>query len=40
MAQDQFQTLDENELDKLLTTLDKIRAATAHVVSETNNGAD
>jgi MarR family multiple gene transcriptional regulator MgrA len=40
MAQDQFRTLDKDELDKLLATLDKIRAATAQGMSETNNGAD
>ncbi len=40
IAQDQFRALEEYELEKLLATLDKIRAATGQGMSETNNGAD
>jgi DNA-binding MarR family transcriptional regulator len=40
MAQYQFRTLEEDELEKLLATLDRIRDATAQGMSETNNGGD
>jgi DNA-binding MarR family transcriptional regulator len=39
-ARNQFQALEEDELDQLLATLDKIRARTAQGMSERNNGAD
>ncbi len=39
MSRDQFREVKEDELEKLLATLDKIRAATAQMLSERNYGA-
>jgi len=40
MSHDQFRTVREDELERLLATLDKIRAATAQMSSEMNYGAE
>ena len=40
MSHDQFRTVREDELERLLATLDKIRAATAQMSSERNYGAE
>jgi DNA-binding MarR family transcriptional regulator len=40
MSRDQFRTVNEDELEKLLVTLDKIRAATAQMLSERDYGAE
>jgi DNA-binding MarR family transcriptional regulator len=40
MSHEQFRKVREDELEKLLATLDKIRAATAQMLSERNYGAE
>jgi DNA-binding MarR family transcriptional regulator len=40
MSRDQFRTVKEDELEKLLATLDKIRAVTAQMLSERDYGAE
>jgi DNA-binding MarR family transcriptional regulator len=40
ISHDQFRTVREDELERLLATLDKIRAATAQMSSERNYGAE
>jgi DNA-binding MarR family transcriptional regulator len=40
MSRNQFRTIKDDEMEKLLRTLDKIRAANAQVLSERDYGAE
>lgn len=40
MSRDQFRMIKEDELEKLLARLDKIRSATAQMLSERDYGAE